>query len=141
MNTKYVKYYSVYSKGASSVHVRCMTNACASIHGAKYAKHTTNDQNMINIHNHGNSQKLVLIGVQNNKKMPFGHFIKHLRVHTLYIYIKQCMNIWKSCLNTCYFCHKGATSNANYHLKQNPIKRLTKIKFSNSHLRKSQLWT
>ena len=30
------------------------------------------------MHNHGNSQSLGLIGVQNNNKMPFGHFIKHL---------------------------------------------------------------
>ena len=88
MNTKYVKCYSVYSKGASSVHVRCMTNACASIHGAKYAKHTTNDQYMINMHNHSNTQELVLIEVQNNEKIQFGHFMKHLRVHTLHMYVK-----------------------------------------------------
>ena len=47
-------------------------------HGAKCVKHITNNQNMTNMHNHGSPQKLVLIGVQNNEKMPFGHFIKHL---------------------------------------------------------------
>jgi len=31
-----------------------------------------------NMHNHGNSQNLLLIEVQNNTKMPFGHFIKYL---------------------------------------------------------------
>ena len=47
-------------------------------HGVKCVKHVTNDQNMINMHNHGNPQKLVLIRVQNNEKMSFGHFIKYL---------------------------------------------------------------
>ena len=65
-------------QGAFSVHVRCMTNAWASTHEEKCVKHTTNDQNMINMHNHGNPQSLVLIGVQNNEKMSFGHFIEHL---------------------------------------------------------------
>ena len=45
---------------------------------AKCVKHVTNNQNMINMHNHGNPQKLVLIKVQNNEKMSFEHFIKHL---------------------------------------------------------------
>ena len=69
---------SVCSKGVSSVHVRCMTIARARTHGAKCVKHTTNDQNMKNMNNYGNPQKLILIGVQNNEKMSFGHFIKHL---------------------------------------------------------------
>ena len=68
----------MYSKGASSVHVRCMTNARISTHEAKCIKHTTNYQNMININNYGDLQNLVLIGVQNNNKMPLGHFIKHI---------------------------------------------------------------
>ena len=32
-------------------------------------------------------------------------------MHTLHMYVKQCMNIWKTCLNTCYFHHKGPTMN------------------------------
>ena len=41
-------------------------------------KHTTNDQIMLNMHNHGNPQKRVLNGVQNNEKIPYRHFMKHL---------------------------------------------------------------
>ena len=55
-----------------------MTNARISTHGVKCIKHTTNDQNMININNYGDLQNLVLIGVQNNNKMPLGHYIKHI---------------------------------------------------------------
>ena len=62
-----------------SVHVRCMTNAWVSTQGAKCLKPTTNDQNMINMNNYGDPQNLVLIGVQNNEKMSFGHFIEHLK--------------------------------------------------------------
>ena len=40
------------------------------------------------MHNHGNLQKLILIEVQNNEKIQFGHFMKHLRVHTLHMYVK-----------------------------------------------------
>ena len=46
--------------------------------GSKCVKHTPNDQNMINKFDQGNPQSLVLIGVQNNIKMSFRHFIKHL---------------------------------------------------------------
>ena len=63
---------------ASKVHLMCIWDAWASIHGAKCVKHTTNNQNMINMNNYGDSQKLVLIGVQNNEKMPFRHLIKNL---------------------------------------------------------------
>ena len=63
---------------AAKVHLVCMTNTCASTHETKCVKHTTNDQYMINMYNYGNPQKLVFIGVQNNEKMSFGHFIKHL---------------------------------------------------------------
>ena len=63
---------------ASSVHVRCMIDARASTHGAKCVKNTTNYQNMINMNNYSDLPNLVLIGVQNNEKMSFGHFIKHL---------------------------------------------------------------
>ena len=65
-------------QGASSVHVRCMTNARASTHRTKCIKHTTNDQNMIDMNNYDDPQSLILIGVQNNKKISFRHFIKHL---------------------------------------------------------------
>ena len=61
------------------MHMRCMINAWASTHGAKCVKHTTHDQNMINMNNCSDPQKLVLIGVQNNEKISFGHFIKHLK--------------------------------------------------------------
>ena len=73
------------------MHVRCMTNVWANTHGEKYVKHTTNDQNMINMHNHGNPQKLVLIRVQNNEKMSFKNFIKHLDC-THYTYMLN--NVW-----------------------------------------------
>ena len=69
--------------GASSVHVRFMTNARASTHGAKCVKHTNNDQNMINMHNHGNPQKLVLIGVQKSEKNTIEAFYQILKsTHT-----------------------------------------------------------
>ena len=65
---------------ASSVLMVCMWDAkeCMTTHGEKCVKHTTNDQNMINMNNYGYPQNLVLIGVQNSEKMSFGHFIKHL---------------------------------------------------------------
>ena len=47
-------------------------------HKAKCVKHATNDQNMMNMYNHVNPQKLVLIRIQNNEKIPLGYFIKHL---------------------------------------------------------------
>ena len=103
-----------------------MTNAWANTHKEKCVKHTTNDQNMINMHNHGNPQKLVLIEIQKSEKNIIEAFYQTLRVHTLHMYVKQCMNIWKSFLNTCYFCHKGPTSKENRHLKQNSIKKIDK---------------
>ena len=133
MNVKHVKCQGLCNKCVSSVHVRCMTNAWASTHEAKCVKHTINDKYMINMHNYDNPQSLVLIGIQNNEKLSFGHFVKHLRVHTLYMYVKQCMNIWKTCLNTCYFCHKGPTFKAHHHLNQNLIKKIEqKISFPTS---------
>ena len=69
-------------QGASTMHLVCIWDAWPmheqGPHGAKCVKHATNNQNMINMHNHGNPQKLILIKVQNNEKMSFGHFIKHL---------------------------------------------------------------
>ena len=78
---------------------------------------------------HGDPQKLVLIGVkkiEKKKKNTTETFYQTLRVHTLHMYVKQCMNIWKSCLNTYYFCHKGPTSKENNQMKQNPIKKIDK---------------
>ena len=68
-----------------------MTNAWTSTRGVKYIKHTTNNQNIINMNNYGDSQKLVLIGVQNNEKISFEHFIKHLEC-THYTYMLN--NAW-----------------------------------------------
>ena len=78
-------------QGVSSVHVRCITNAWISTHGVKCIKYTTNDQNMINMNNYGDPQSLVLIGDQNNNKMSFWHFIKHLEC-THYAYMLN--NTW-----------------------------------------------
>ena len=64
--------------GRYRVPMWCMCKAWLSKFGLRCVKHTPNDQNMINKFNHGNPQSLVLIGVQNNTKMSFGHFIKHL---------------------------------------------------------------
>ena len=75
---------------------------------------------------YGDTQKLVLIRVQKSEKNTIDAFYQTHRVHTLHMYVKQCMNIWKSYLKTCYFCHKGLTSKANQNLKQNPIKKIDK---------------
>ena len=69
---------SVCFKCACGVHMWCRCKAWLSTLGSKCVKHTSNDQNMINKLNHGNLQSLELIGVENNIKMSFGHFIKHL---------------------------------------------------------------
>ena len=71
-------YASVCIKCACGVHMWCICKAWLSTFWSKCVKHRSNDQNMINQSNHGNPQSLELIGVQNNTKMPFGHFIKHL---------------------------------------------------------------
>ena len=125
MNAKHVKCKSVCSK----VHLVCMCDAWL-IHeqgtqGAKCIKHTTNDQNMINMNNYGDPQKLVFISPKQWENVIWA-FYQTLRVHTLHMYVKQCMNIWKTCINTCYFCHMGPTSKENQHLKQNPIKKIDK---------------
>ena len=95
-------------------------------HGAKCVKHATNNQNMINMHNHGNPPKNDNYRSPKQRENVIWTFYQTLRAHTLHMYVRQCMNIWKSCLNTCYFCHKGPTSKANQHLKQNPIKNIDK---------------
>ena len=75
---KHDKWASVCIKCAGGVRMWCMCKAWLSTFGPKCVKHTANDQNMINMHNYGNSLSLELIGVQNNTKMSFRHFIKHL---------------------------------------------------------------
>ena len=69
---------SVCFKCACGVNMWCMCKAWLSTYGSKCVKHTPNDQNKINKSNHGILQSLELIGVQNNTKMPFRHFIKHI---------------------------------------------------------------
>ena len=46
------KVYLVCMWDAWPMHERCMANAWISTHGAKCIKHTTNDQNMINMNNY-----------------------------------------------------------------------------------------
>ena len=75
---KHEKCASVCIKCACGVHMWCMCKVWLNTFESKCVKHTPNDQNMINKSNHGNPQSLILIGVQNNTKMPFWHFIKHL---------------------------------------------------------------
>ena len=83
---------------ASRVYQVCMCNAWTSTHEAKCVKHTTNDQNM---YKYGKPQNLVLIGVQKSEKNTVEAFDQTPRMHTLYTYDEQCMNMWKTCLNTC----------------------------------------
>ena len=97
--------------------------------GAKCVKYTTNEPNMFLMRKHEKSQSLVLIGVQTSEKMAKRHFIKHLAC-TLNNKVKQCMKIMKSTLNKSSLCHKGPTTNANQQKKPIPLKKLTKIKFS-----------
>ena len=85
-----------------------MWDAWQSTHGAKCVKHTTNDQNMLNMNKYVKTQNLILIGVQESEKKkkhththPKEAFYQKPNVHTLYIYDEQCMNMWKSGLNTC----------------------------------------
>ena len=49
---------------ACEMHEQCMTKHSR----AKCVKHTTNDQNMLSMHKHGNPKKFELNGVQNNEK-------------------------------------------------------------------------
>jgi len=85
---------------ASSVHKVMHGKVWIGTIGSKSVKHTLSDQNMVNMFNHGKSQKLELIGVQNNSKIPLEHFIKHLICNII-------LNMWamhehvKICLNTC----------------------------------------
>ena len=59
---------------------------------------------MLNMSKHGKTQNLVLIGVQKNekKKNTIEAFYQTPGVLTLFTYDEQCMNVLKSCLNTCY---------------------------------------
>ena len=58
---------------ASSVHVVCYV-----MHEQGMSKSIWIKVCKTNMYNHGNPQCLVLIGIQNNTKMSFEHFIKHL---------------------------------------------------------------
>ena len=51
------------------------------------------------MNNYGDSQKLVLVEVQNNEKMSFGILSNNWCAATQLTY-KQCMNMYESCLNT-----------------------------------------
>ena len=86
----------------------------------KCVKHTPNDQNM---YNHGNPQNLVLIRVQNNTKMPFEHFVKHLvctyKTNTWTMHEHE----WKLSKYV-LICHKGPTQTQTDQMGQSPIKKL-----------------
>ena len=84
-----------------------------------------------NMNNYGDSKKFGTHWSPKQWENVIWAFYQTLGVHTLHMYVKQCMNIWKSCLNTCYFCHKGPTSKENFHLKQNPIKKIEKVSTMN----------
>ena len=99
------------------VHLVCMWDAWTSTHGAKCVKHTYNDQNIINMHNHGNPQKLVLIEVQKSEKNTIKAFYQTLRVHTHTCMLNIAWTYENLSLNTYYFCHKEPTSKANRYLK------------------------
>ena len=122
----------------SKVHLVCMWDAWAiheqSTHGANCVNHTINDQNMINMNNYGWSPKIGTHWSPKEWKNIIKAFYQTLKMHTLYMYVKQCMNIWKSCLNTYYFSLQGANIQSKSSFKTKP-----KVKFSNPHLRKSQL--
>ena len=113
-------------KCVGGVPMWCMCRAWLSTFGIKCVKHVTNDQNMINMYNHGNSQRLEIIGVQNNTKMPFGHFIKHL-ICTYKI------NIWAMHEHDWILpkymlkCHNRPTQTQTNQMGQSPIKKLKKI--------------
>ena len=75
---------------------------------------------------HDSPQNLVLIGVQNNTKIPFEHFVKHL-VCTYKNNIRAMHEhdqiLPKYMLN----CHKGPTQIQTNQMGQSPIKKLKKI--------------
>ena len=48
-----------------------------------------------------------LIGVQKNEKNTIETFYQTPSMHTLYAYDEQCMNMLKSCVNTCYIATWG----------------------------------
>ena len=63
------------------------------IHGAKCVKHTTNDQYMINMNNYNDPKKKKRYSSKSKttRKCNLG-ILSTLRVHTLYMNVKQCMN-------------------------------------------------
>ena len=77
-------------------------------HGAKCVRHSTNDQNMINMHNNGNPQKIGTHRSPKQQENANWTFYQTIRVHTLHIYVKQCMNIRKSILKYKLFLPQGA---------------------------------
>ena len=97
--------------------------------GARCVKYTTKEPNMFLMKKHEKPQSLVLIGVQTSEKMFKKTFYQTSSVHIMNNNVKQCINIMKSTLNTCYFCHKVPTSKVNHQKKPIPYKNLTKIKF------------
>ena len=127
-------YASVCIKCACGVHMWCICKAWLNTFGSKCVKHRPNDQNMINQSNHGNPQSLELIGVQNNTKMPFGHFIKHL-------VCTYKTNMWAmhehewNLPNYMLKCHIWPTQIQTNQMEQSPIKNLKEfsqnLKFSN----------
>ena len=122
VNAKTCQVLKCVQQGASSVHVRCMTNAWA---GKMYKTH--NQWSKHDKHEHlWWSPKFGTHWSLKQRENVIWAFYQIFRVHTLHMYVKQCINIWKSCLNTCYFCHNGPTSKTNCHLKQNPIKKIYK---------------
>ena len=81
---------------------------------------------MLHKFNHGKSQNLELIGVQNNSKMPLDHFIKHMICNTLLNMLAMHEHV-KIGLNTSENCHKGPTQTQTRQMGLSPIKKLKKI--------------
>ena len=117
---------SVCIKCACGVHMWCMCKVWQSTFRSKCVKQTTNDQNMINKSNQGNPQSLELIGVQNNTKMPFEHFLKHLictYTPNMWAMHEHEWKLPKYMLK----CHNWPTQPQTNQMEQNPIKKLKKI--------------
>ena len=116
---------SVCIECACGVQMWCMCKAWLSTFRSKCAKHTPNDQNMTNKSNHGNPQSLKLIGVQNNTKMSFRHFIKHLMC-------TYKTNMWAMHEHEwilpkyMWECHNWPTQTQIDQMGQSPIKKLKK---------------
>ena len=118
---------SVCIKCAYGVPMWCMSKVWLSTIGSKCVKHTTNDQNMINMYNHGIFQSLVLIGVQNNTKIPFEHFVKHLvctyKTNMWAMYEHE----WKL-PKYMLKCHKGTTQTQTNQMGPSPSRNWKKFR-------------